>query len=143
MSFLNHSCEPNVGFAGNTVLVAMRAVAAGEEVTTDYALFDDYDGLMSCSCATANCRSIVDGRDWHRPNCSAGIAASSPGTCNARSTTLGRSGSREGADQRQEFLGCREVGRPYRFVVPYVDKGGLDLVDVHTCQRCPGQAIGG
>ncbi len=67
MLFLNHSCEPNVGFAGNTVLVAMRAVAAGEELTTDYAVFDDYDGQMSCSCATANCRSIVDGRDWHRP----------------------------------------------------------------------------
>lgn len=30
MLFLNHSCEPNVGFGGNTVLVAMRKVAAGE-----------------------------------------------------------------------------------------------------------------
>ncbi len=43
MLFLNHSCEPNVGFAGNIVLVAMRDVAAGEELTTDYALFDDHD----------------------------------------------------------------------------------------------------
>ena len=24
MLFLNHSCDPNVGFAGNVVLVAMR-----------------------------------------------------------------------------------------------------------------------
>jgi len=26
MLFINHSCEPNVGFAGNTVLVAMRDI---------------------------------------------------------------------------------------------------------------------
>src|ERR671921_647809 len=40
MLFLNHSCEPNVGFAGNTVLVAMRDINPDEELTTDYALFD-------------------------------------------------------------------------------------------------------
>ena len=45
MLFINHSCEPNVGFAGNTVLVAMRDISPGEELTTDYALFDDYDGI--------------------------------------------------------------------------------------------------
>jgi hypothetical protein len=68
MLFLNHSCEPNVGFAGNVVLVAMRDVAAGEELTTDYALFDDYDGEMPCSCATASCRGVIGGRDWRRPD---------------------------------------------------------------------------
>jgi len=44
MLFINHSCEPNVGFAGNVVLVAMRDIEAGEELTTDYAMFDDYEG---------------------------------------------------------------------------------------------------
>lgn len=67
MLFINHSCEPNVGFGGNTVLVAMRDVEAGEELTTDYAMFDDYDGQMPCSCQTALCRGIVAGRDWQRP----------------------------------------------------------------------------
>lgn len=67
MLFLNHSCEPNVGFAGNVVLVAMRPIAAGEELTTDYALFDDYDGKMACRCGTAACRGTIDGRDWRRP----------------------------------------------------------------------------
>jgi SET domain-containing protein len=67
MLFLNHSCEPNVGFAGNVVLVAMRDVAAGEELTTDYAMFDDYDGAMTCSCGTPSCRGVIDGRDWRRP----------------------------------------------------------------------------
>lgn len=68
MLFINHSCEPNVGFGGNTVLVALREVEAGEELTTDYAMFDDYDGQMSCSCGTSTCRGIVDGRDWQLPH---------------------------------------------------------------------------
>jgi SET domain-containing protein len=68
MLFINHSCEPNVGFAGNIVLVAMRDVAAGEELTTDYAMFDDYDGAMDCACGTASCRGTIDGRDWRRPD---------------------------------------------------------------------------
>jgi SET domain-containing protein len=67
MLFVNHSCEPNVGFAGNVVLVAMRDIGAGEELTTDYALFDDYDGTMTCSCGTPSCRGVIDGRDWRRP----------------------------------------------------------------------------
>lgn len=67
MLFLNHSCEPNVGFAGNVVLVAMRHVAAGEELTTDYALFDDYEGTMACRCGSPTCRRTIDGRDWRRP----------------------------------------------------------------------------
>jgi SET domain-containing protein len=67
MLFLNHSCEPNVGFCGNTVLVAMRDIAAGEELATDYALFDDYDGEMQCRCQTSSCRGTIGGRDWQRP----------------------------------------------------------------------------
>ncbi len=68
MLFINHSCEPNVGFAGNVVLVAMRDVPAGEELTTDYALFDDYEGGMDCTCGRPTCRGRVDGRDWRRPD---------------------------------------------------------------------------
>ena len=68
MLFLNHSCEPNVGFAGNIVLVAMRDIEAGEELTTDYALFDDYDGSMECACGRPSCRRVIHGRDWQRPD---------------------------------------------------------------------------
>src|SRR5580693_7649599 len=67
MLFINHSCEPNVGFEGNIVLVAMRDISPGEELTTDYALFDDYDGSMDCRRGTASCRGTVSGRDWQRP----------------------------------------------------------------------------
>jgi hypothetical protein len=56
MLFINHSCQPNVGFAGNVVLVAMRDISPGKELTTDYALFDDSDGMMHCQCGTPSCR---------------------------------------------------------------------------------------
>jgi uncharacterized protein len=68
MMFLNHSCEPNVGLGGNVVLVAMRNVAAGEELTTDYALFDDHDDAMACTCGTPSCRQRIHGEDWQRPD---------------------------------------------------------------------------
>ena len=67
MLFINHSCQPNVGFAGNVVLVAMHDIDPGQELTTDYALFDDYDGQMPCNCGSASCRGVVDGHDWRRP----------------------------------------------------------------------------
>ena len=68
MLFLNHSCEPNVGFAGNTVVIAMRDIRPGEELTTDYALFDDHDETMRCRCQTPSCRGTIGGRDWQRPD---------------------------------------------------------------------------
>jgi uncharacterized protein len=68
MLFINHSCDPNVGFAGNTVLVAMRPIGVGEELTTDYALFDDHDEVMDCQCRTPSCRGTISGRDWQRPD---------------------------------------------------------------------------
>lgn len=67
MLFINHSCEPNVGFVGNVVLAAMRDVEAGEELTTDYALFDLADEALACACGTASCRGTVSGDDWRDP----------------------------------------------------------------------------
>lgn len=67
MLFINHSCEPNVGFAGNVVLVAMRDVAPGEELTTDYAMFDTSEGTMDCHCGSPSCRRTIRGTDWQLP----------------------------------------------------------------------------
>jgi hypothetical protein len=68
MLFLNHSCEPNVGFAGNVVLVAMRDIGPGEELTTDYALFDEHGSEMVCQCRAPTCRGTISGQDWQRPD---------------------------------------------------------------------------
>jgi SET domain-containing protein len=67
MLFINHSCEPNVGFAGNIVLVAMRDIEAGEELTTDYAMFDTSEGAIDCHCGTPSCRHTIRGTDWQLP----------------------------------------------------------------------------
>jgi SET domain-containing protein len=67
MLFINHSCAPNVGFIGNVVLAAMRDVVAGEELTTDYALFDVPDTAWACSCGAPSCRGTITGQDWRDP----------------------------------------------------------------------------
>lgn len=66
--FVNHSCEPNCGIAGNVLLVALRDVAAGDELTFDYAMCDSdpYDEF-ECLCGTATCRRKVTGNDWMIP----------------------------------------------------------------------------
>ncbi len=67
MMFLNHSCEPNVGIQGQIVFVAMRAIAAGEELTLDYATIDHDCEPMVCHCGATSCRRLVTGQDWQKP----------------------------------------------------------------------------
>ena len=66
MIFSNHSCEPNIGVQGQIIFVAMRNVAAGEELTHDWAMTDDEPDTLECLCGAASCRRIVTGRDWRR-----------------------------------------------------------------------------
>ena len=65
---LNHSCEPNCGLQGSQILVAMRDIAVGEELTFDYAMCDasDYDEF-TCLCGQESCRGVVTGSDWRDP----------------------------------------------------------------------------
>lgn len=65
---LNHSCEPNCGLSGQLLLVAMRDIAPGEELSFDYAMCDasDYDEFR-CLCGQPTCREIVTGADWRDP----------------------------------------------------------------------------
>lgn len=66
--FVNHSCAPNAGINGQIVLVAMRPIAAGEEVCIDYAMCDTlpYDEF-TCGCGVPECRVVVSGNDWMLP----------------------------------------------------------------------------
>ena len=66
MIFSNHSCDPNIGVQGQIVFVAMRDIAAGEELTHDWAMTDDEPDEMECRCGAVNCRKIVTGQDWRR-----------------------------------------------------------------------------
>src|SRR5690606_33853967 len=66
--FVNHSCEPNAGLLGQIGLVAMRAIAAEEEICYDYAMSDGsaYDEF-DCSCGMRLCRGRISGSDWSIP----------------------------------------------------------------------------
>jgi hypothetical protein len=64
---LNHSCEPNLGLQGQVVFVAMRGIAAGEELTIDYAMTDDEPYEMECQCGSGTCRKLITGTDWRKP----------------------------------------------------------------------------
>ena len=66
--FINHSCKPNAGLAGQISLVAMRDILPGEEICFDYAMSDGspYDEFP-CACGASTCRGQVTGNDWTRP----------------------------------------------------------------------------
>jgi hypothetical protein len=57
----NHSCNANTGYEGLN-LVALRPIAAGEELTLDYAtLLDEQAETFDCQCGAPNCRRTVSG----------------------------------------------------------------------------------
>ena len=66
---VNHSCEPNAGLSGQITLVAMRDIAAGEEICFDYAMTDSTPLLeFDCRCGSDLCRGRVSASDWRRPD---------------------------------------------------------------------------
>ena len=66
MIFSNHSCEPNIGVQGQIIFVALRDIAADEELTHDWATTDDDDYEMECKCGAQTCRKVITGQDWRR-----------------------------------------------------------------------------
>ncbi len=65
----NHGCDPNLWWAGPYELAARRDIAPGEELTNDYATSTgEADFVMTCSCGSGQCRSVVTGSDWRRPD---------------------------------------------------------------------------
>ncbi len=64
---INHSCDPNAWLDGLD-LVARRHIAAGEEITIDYATFcNEVMEPFKCSCGSAQCRGIIRGTDYLEP----------------------------------------------------------------------------
>lgn len=67
VNFGNHSCDPNLWMADAVTLIARRPIAAGEEVTSDSALYTaDLPWSMPCRCGTPRCRGVVTNDDWRR-----------------------------------------------------------------------------
>ena len=61
--FLNHSCNPNCQTeqdARDRIFIsAIRDIAAGEELTYEYNLYDSDDEHQHCFCAAPNCRATM------------------------------------------------------------------------------------
>jgi SET domain-containing protein len=74
MLYSNHSCDANIGMRGEITFVAMRHIRAGEELTHDWATTDDDDYSVECKCGAPNCRKILSGKDWQRPELQARYA---------------------------------------------------------------------
>lgn len=62
-AFVNHSCDPNCEsdqIKGKVWIVAIRDIAAGEELTYDYNIYDAEPGEdASCRCGAPNCRGTM------------------------------------------------------------------------------------
>lgn len=63
-AYANHSCNPNAGIVktGRRLLLrAIRSIAAGDEITHDYATLLGADDVwtMKCNCGEAGCRKLV------------------------------------------------------------------------------------
>jgi SET domain-containing protein len=66
--FANHRCNPNLWHDGPYEVVARRDIAAGEELTVDYATSAGAAGLrMVCACGADACRGEVTSDDWRIP----------------------------------------------------------------------------
>lgn len=65
--FVNHSCDPNLGFRGQIALVAMRDIMAGEELTFDYSMTETINQTFLCSCGSPQCRNVIRETDYLLP----------------------------------------------------------------------------
>lgn len=60
--FLNHSCDPNCEtdeIDDRVWILAIREIAAGEELTYDYNLYDGDQSEAMCNCGAATCRKTM------------------------------------------------------------------------------------
>ena len=71
--YVNHSCNPNVGFKGQIFMVAIRNINKGEEIAYDYAMVmhpnesSNSYFKIKCLCGSKNCRGYVAEDDWKIP----------------------------------------------------------------------------
>lgn len=60
--FINHSCDANCETRearGHVWIVAIRDIAAGEEITYDYCLYDGGADEATCNCGAKTCRGTM------------------------------------------------------------------------------------
>ncbi len=66
--YMNHSCDPNIWWAGEHTLAARRDIQPGEEITYDYASADILlEFQMPCHCGSPLCRGVITNQDYLNP----------------------------------------------------------------------------
>lgn len=68
--FINHSCDPTTYVRtkeGVRLVLAMRDVKEGDEITYDYAINGDSEGTFECHCGSENCRKVYQGNFFKLP----------------------------------------------------------------------------
>jgi uncharacterized protein len=63
--FVNHSCEANAVSTGWDLDIAVRNIAAGEELTNDYGALN-LERSFVCRCGAPSCRRVVRPDDFER-----------------------------------------------------------------------------
>jgi uncharacterized protein len=64
--YINHSCDPNCEteeLRGRVWIMSVRDIAAGEELTYDYNLYDGDEDEARCHCGASNCRRTMYSED--------------------------------------------------------------------------------
>ena len=88
---VNHSCDSNLCMLDARTVGARRDIAAGEELTLDYALFSVApEWRMECHCGSSLCRGVVTGNDWRLPELQERYAGHFSPFINARIAKLHR-----------------------------------------------------
>ncbi len=68
--FINHSCDPNVYVKtkdGVRNVYALKDIKKGDEITYDYSVNGDNDGVFKCNCGSQNCRKVYQGDFFKLP----------------------------------------------------------------------------
>jgi uncharacterized protein len=81
--FINHSCDPNCEtreIKGRVWITAIKRIAAGEEITYDYCLYDGGEDEATCNCGAKKCRGTMYSRAEIRRRKAAAKRAEKPRT---------------------------------------------------------------
>jgi uncharacterized protein len=66
--FVNHACDPNLGWVDGYCLETLVDVTSGTELVSDYATsIADPGWILRCHCTSYRCRQMVEGTDWAIP----------------------------------------------------------------------------
>ena len=68
--YINHCCQPSTYVKtvdGRRLVIALRNIAAGEEITYDYCINSGGDTVWNCHCGAERCRHTIHSDFFHLP----------------------------------------------------------------------------